>query len=55
MIVVLKGFSLELNIGISKYSNFESIQFQSISAKFSDWVTLHLPQSEASDYPTSNF
>ena len=31
-------------------SNFESRQFQSISAKFSDWGLLRSPQSEASDY-----
>ena len=36
--------------GISKYSNFESRQFQSISAKFSDWGLLRSPQSEASDW-----
>ena len=34
MIVVLKGFFWKFNIDISKYnSNFESRQFQSISAK----------------------
>ena len=49
MIVVLKGIFWEFDIGISKYSNFESRQFQSISAKFSDWGTLRLPRSEASD------
>ena len=40
MIVGLKGFSWEFDIGIRKYSNFESRQFQSISAKFSDWGSL---------------
>ena len=49
MIVVSKGIFWELDIGISKYSNFESRQFQSISAKFSDWGLLCSPQSEASD------
>ena len=49
VIVVLKGFFWEFDIGISKYSNFESRQFQSISAKFSDWGSLRLPQFEASD------
>ena len=50
MIVVLKGFLWEFDIGISKYSHFESRQFQSISVKFSDWDSLRLPQSEASDW-----
>ena len=49
MIVVLKGFFWEFDIDISKYSNFESRQFQSISAKFSDWVSLRSAKSEASD------
>ena len=49
MIVVLKGLFYEFDFGFSKYSNFESRQFQSISAKFSDWVSLRSPQSEASD------
>ena len=43
MIVVLKGFFLKFDIGLSKYSNFEWRQFQSISAKFSDWGLLCLP------------
>ena len=50
MIVVLKGVFWEFDIGISKYSIFESRQFQSISAKFSDWGSLCSPQFEASDY-----
>ena len=50
MIVALKGIFLEFDIGISKCSNFESRQFQSISAKFSDRGTLGSPQSEPSDY-----
>ena len=37
------------DIGNSKYSNFESRQFKSISAKFSDWGLLRSPQSEALD------
>ena len=31
------------NICISKYGSLESRQFQSISAKFSDWDSLRLP------------
>ena len=50
MIVVLKEFFGEFDIGISKYNNFESRQFQSISTKSSDWGWLRSPQSEASDY-----
>ena len=49
MFVVLKGFIEEFEIAISKYNSFKSKQFQSISAKFSDWGLLHSPQSEASD------
>ena len=39
MIVVLKGFFKEFNIGMSKIkiSNFDSRQFLPITAKFSDW------------------
>mgnify|MGYP001797732153 CR=1 FL=1 len=37
MIVVIKGFFLEFDIGISTDSNFESRQFQTISATFSDF------------------
>ena len=40
MIVGLKGFSWEFDIDIRKYSSFKSRQFQSISAKFSDWGSL---------------
>ena len=36
MIVVLKGFFREFDVGISKYSGFESRQ-QPISVNFSDW------------------
>ena len=50
MIVVLKGFFWKFDIGISKYSDFESRQLQSIPAKFSDWGLLRSTQSEASDY-----
>ena len=39
----------EFDIGISKYSNFESNKFQLISAIFSDWGSLHSSQSEISD------
>ena len=51
MIVFLKGFFQEFGIFISKYSNFESTQFQSVSAtgKFSYWGLLRSAQSEASD------
>ena len=45
----LNGFLQEVDIGISKYGNFESRQFQSISATLSDWGSLGLPQSETSD------
>ena len=38
MIVVPKGFFQEVDIGISKYSDLGSRQFQLISPKFSDWV-----------------
>ena len=48
MIVILKGFIWEIDIGIDKYSNFESRQFQSISAKFSDWGSLCSAQSAPS-------
>ena len=37
MIVDIRGHFLEFDIGISKDSNFENRQFQSISATFSDW------------------
>ena len=50
MIVILKGFIWEIDIGIGKYSNFESRQFQSISATFSDWGSLCSAQSESSDW-----
>ena len=45
MIAVLNGFIKEFEIGISKWNNFERIQFQSISlsAKFSYWGSLRLP------------
>ena len=33
MIVVLKGFINEFDIDISKYSNFESRQFKSVSTQ----------------------
>ena len=49
MIAILKRFFQEFDIGISIYRYFESGQFQSISAKFSDWGSLCLPQTEASD------
>ena len=45
----LNEFLQEFEIGISKYGNFESRQFQSISATLSDWGSLGLPQSETSD------
>ena len=48
MIVVL-GFIQEFEFGISKFSYFESSQFQSSPAKFSDFGLLRSPQSEASD------
>ena len=44
------GGKLILDIDISKYSYFESRQFLSTSAKFSDWGSLRSPQTEASDY-----
>ena len=50
MIVNPKRFFWEIDIDISKYSDFESRRFQSISAKFSDRGSLCWPQSEASDY-----
>ena len=53
MIVVLIGFVQEFKLILAlanNYNNFESRQFKSISAKFSGWGSLHLPQSEASDY-----
>ena len=40
MINVLNGFFQEFDIGISKYSSFESRKFQSRSVKFSDWGLL---------------
>ena len=51
MIVFLKGFFQELGIFISKYSNFESTEFQSISAtgKSSYWGSLRSAQSEGLD------
>ena len=54
MIVVLKGISLEFDSGISKYSIFESRQFQPISAKFSDLDSHCSPQSAASDLEMLN-
>ena len=49
MIAVLKGVFEEFDVGIIKDGNFEGRQFLAISAKFSDWGSLRLPQSEASD------
>ena len=43
-----------LGIGSSKFSNFESWQFQPISAKCSDWGLFRSPQSKDSDYKILN-
>ena len=49
MIVILNRFIWKFDIGIGKYSNFESRHSQPISARIPDWGLLRLPQSEASD------
>ena len=47
MILFLKGFFSEFDIvSISKCKNFESRQFQSISAKFSEWGSLRSPHTK---------
>ena len=46
MIVVLKVFFQEFDVGISKYSDLESGQ-QPISVNFSDWGLAPLATSEA--------
>ena len=52
-VIELLGHSLVhfdyINHDINKYRNFESRQYQSISAKFSDWGSHCSPQCEASD------
>ena len=55
MIVALKGFIKEFDIDISKYSNFESRQFKSVSALLANVGGHSLrPQSEAIDYTHTN-
>ena len=49
MIVILKGFIKEIDMSFGNYSNFESRQFQWISAKISEWGSLRSPDSEGSD------
>ena len=57
MIVALKGFIKEFDIDISKYSNFESRQFKSVSAQAGARSVRHClrPQSEAIDYTHTNW